>query len=110
MQYQHTYRLSSKAYLPPEARPAEIVTPSGASIPVNLERNILREAILTKGTAVHQTLEDKVMGVTEEVEVDVVTEEDFWSFRCLETIIGLEKLVIDGETASLLNMPYLSIH
>lgn len=52
----------------------------------------------------HQTLEDKVMGVTEEVEVDVVSEEDFWSFRCLETIVGLEKLVTDGETVSLLTM------
>ncbi|ORY90833.1 exonuclease V a 5' deoxyribonuclease-domain-containing protein [Leucosporidium creatinivorum] len=93
---QHSYRLSSKSHLPPEERPATIVTSTGATIPLNQKRTVAREVVLDKGRAVHKVLEKEAMGDAEEIKVVVGQKEEWWALRILNTIVCLETLIATG--------------
>lgn len=106
-QVQHSYRLSSKPHLPPNERPATIVTSTGASIPLNQKRTVAREVVLDKGRAVHKVLEKEAMGDAEEVKVAVGQKEEWWALRILNTIVCLETLIATGLTVGSIN--FLSV-
>ncbi|SCZ98051.1 BZ3500_MvSof-1268-A1-R1_Chr3-3g06543 [Microbotryum saponariae] len=97
-EYQHTYRLASKSYLPPLERPAEILSKSGATITIDRTRTVAREKILDGGKAVHLKIEKQVMGDVEPVKVDVAGKEEWWALRFLNTIVCFETLVRTGRT------------
>ncbi|SGY81369.1 BQ5605_C009g05494 [Microbotryum silenes-dioicae] len=97
-EYQHTYRLASKSYLPPLERPAEILSKLGATITIDRTRTVAREKILDGGKAVHLKIEKQVMGDVEPVKVDVAGKEEWWALRFLNTIVCLETLVQTGRT------------
>ncbi|SCV74801.1 BQ2448_7830 [Microbotryum intermedium] len=99
-EYQHTYRLASKAYLPPLERPTEILSKSGATITIDRTRTVAREKILDGGKAVHLKIEKQVMGDIEPVKVDVAGKEEWWALRFLNTMVCLETLVRTGRTVS----------
>ncbi|KAM0749671.1 hypothetical protein T439DRAFT_348501 [Meredithblackwellia eburnea MCA 4105] len=96
-EYQHSYRLASKAHLPPSQRPAEIRTASGAVVPVDQKRNVAREKILVKGREVHKVLEVEAMGEQEEVKVAVQAKEEWWALRLVNTMVCLQTLLDTGK-------------
>lgn len=95
-----SYRLASKAHLPPERRPASILTASGSTIVLDGPRTVRREAVLDKGRVVHRVLEIAVMGDQPEVQVDVTGGEEHFALRLLNTLVCLIALLETGETVS----------
>ncbi|GAA5888244.1 hypothetical protein JCM16303_005313 [Sporobolomyces ruberrimus] len=91
-EYQHTYRLASKSWLPPLDRPATITTSKGLEITVDQNKTVKREKVLVKGTEVHAKIEKQVMGDVEQVKVDTEGGEAWWALRILNTIVSLSIL------------------
>lgn len=93
---QHAYRLGFKSHLPPDQRPTEITTSSGAIVQLDTTRAKAREVILDGGKKVHSALEKEAMGDVDEVKVKVQRPEEWWSLRILNTIVCLEALIDNG--------------
>ena len=99
---QFVYRLSSLSHLPPALRPTALTNPeTGAVIPIDLEKNIERDAVLKKGTAVHAVLEKETMG--EEVKVVTTGEEEKMALRVVRLLVGLDVLLRTGITVRVLS-------
>lgn len=102
---QHTYRLCSSSHLPPEQRPTEIITQSGAHVRLSQNRVQAREVILDGGKKVHKALEIEAAGPTEEVKVKIDKKEEWWALRILNMIVSLETLIDTGLAVRLLPTP-----
>lgn len=100
LQYQHTYRLASKSWLPPLDRPATITTSKGLEITVDQNKTVKREKVLVKGTEVHAKIEKQVMGDVEQVKVETEGGEAWWALRILNTIVSLSILNERGRVVS----------
>lgn len=99
-QYQHTYRLASKPWLPPLDRPATITTSRGLQISVDSTKTVKRERVLVGGTQVHSKIEKAVMGDIEQIKVETEGGESWWSLRILNTIVSLSILIEKGRVVS----------
>ncbi|GJN93901.1 hypothetical protein Rhopal_006960-T1 [Rhodotorula paludigena] len=100
-EFQHSYRLATKPYLPPLERPATITTAAGTTIAVDSRRTVRREKVLDRGKEVHAQIEREVMGELQEVKVEVTGKEEWWALRVLNTCVCLDALIETGRVREL---------
>ena len=94
-EYQHLYSLLGQAHLPPSQRPTSIVTPSGATVQLDVKQAKDREDILEKGRTVHEKLE-KEIHPGERIYVRTKSKEDDWALRMLKFVTGVKALLEGG--------------
>jgi len=99
-EYQHTYRLASKSWLPSLERPATITTSKGLELVVDKKKTVKREKVLVDGTKVHSKIEKQVMGDIQQVKVETEGKESWWALRILNTIVSLSILIERGRVVS----------
>ncbi|GAA6063246.1 hypothetical protein JCM10212_000348 [Sporobolomyces blumeae] len=107
---QHTYRLASKAHLPPLERPATIETASGTIITIDQTRTIKRENILDGGKLVHAKIEKAIMGDVVPIKVEVEGKESWWALRILNMIVSLLTLHNTGKVRELPVVAFVGQH
>ena len=93
-EYAAQYNVLGMSHLPVSQRPAQIATPQGNVVSVDVGKAQQREKVLDAGRIVHRRLEDEIHPVR--VYVETVSREDEWGLRLLQLVSGLRVLMASG--------------
>lgn len=95
-EYAYQYNVLFQSHLPLSMRPLTITTPRGTVMEPDWSSMEQKEAVMEKGSAIHEDIERDVLPV--QVTIRVETREDEWALLLLQFATGLYILQTSGRT------------